>query len=126
MAQNRMHSFSSFHINVLASGTSLQAVSKTFLTFLPCLLIWHGQSALITPPTKEPKQISRTTSIKKFIEGMDDSAIARTRQLFNMCDADGDGVITKPELFRLVKELGYAHDHKCPLKGAWITEFVLD
>ena len=31
----------------------------------------------------------------------------RTRDIFNLCDADGDGIITKSELFKLVKELGY-------------------
>jgi Ca2+-binding EF-hand superfamily protein len=40
---------------------------------------------------------------------MDDSAIRKTREVFAMCDADGDGVITKAELFKLVKELGYAN-----------------
>jgi Ca2+-binding EF-hand superfamily protein len=38
---------------------------------------------------------------------MNDSSIAKTKEIFAMCDSDGDGVITKAELFKLVKELGY-------------------
>lgn len=38
---------------------------------------------------------------------MDEASIKRTKEIFTMCDADGDGVITKAELFKLVKELGY-------------------
>lgn len=39
---------------------------------------------------------------------MDDAVLKRTKEIFAMCDGDGDGVITKSELFKLVKELGYA------------------
>lgn len=67
------------------------------------------KSAALTSPTQGPRQISRTKSIKQFVEGMDDAAIAKTRELFNLCDADGDGVITKTELFKLVKDLGYVY-----------------
>lgn len=47
---------------------------------------------------------------------MDDSMMQKTRQMFAMCDSDGDGVITKSELFKLVKELGYV----------WLTSSHLD
>lgn len=51
--------------------------------------------------------MSRTKSIKQFVDGMDDSTVKRTKEIFDLCDADGDGIITKAELFKLVKELGY-------------------
>lgn len=38
---------------------------------------------------------------------MDEGAVKKTREMFAMCDSDGDGVITKAELFKLVKDLGY-------------------
>lgn len=45
--------------------------------------------------------------IKKFVEHFNDDQIQRTREIFNICDQDNDGVITKIELLKLVKELGY-------------------
>lgn len=71
---------------------------------------------MITSPTQEPRQLNRTKSIKQFVDGMDDSTTQKTRQMFNLCDSDGDGVITKSELFKLVKELGYVRQHFSPSK----------
>lgn len=85
------------------------AASAFILTCLRLFsLSFVSQTAAITSPAQEPRQLSRTKSIKQFVDGIDDTTMKRTRDIFNLCDADGDGIITKSELFKLVKELGYA------------------
>jgi Ca2+-binding EF-hand superfamily protein len=70
-------------------------------------LKWIKTSAVInSPQAQEPRAISRTKSIKQFVDTMDEANLKRTKEIFAMCDSDGDGVITKSELFKLVKELG--------------------
>ena len=86
----------------------LDADVDGFISFVEFIrgLKWIKTTALLTSPTQEARQLSRTKSIKQFVDGMDEASVAKTKEMFAMCDADNDGVITKTELFKLVKELG--------------------
>jgi Ca2+-binding EF-hand superfamily protein len=66
-----------------------------------------------TPPAQKRKQSDsigsahkRTASIANFLTTLDDSQVKEMKELFRMCDTDGDGVVTKKELKKLMNDLG--------------------
>jgi Ca2+-binding EF-hand superfamily protein len=55
---------------------------------------------------KRPDSLKRSASIANFLNSLKEEQIKEIRELFKLCDTDGDGVITKEELSKLMADLG--------------------
>eukprot|EP01122_Echinamoeba_exundans_P018088 TRINITY_DN99_c0_g1_i2.p1 TRINITY_DN99_c0_g1~~TRINITY_DN99_c0_g1_i2.p1 ORF type:complete len:337 (-),score=42.05 TRINITY_DN99_c0_g1_i2:709-1665(-) len=65
------------------------------------------QSTAPVSHTSAPKRPShqRSASVMNFIRSLDNSKVQRVKELFDLADSDHDGVITKPEFYKLCQTL---------------------